>query len=744
MEKLEKERHQKKERNSAEFFQLLWENAPKDKKTYLTASILLILFQTGFIFSEELSTIYEENLDSNKRIDKRSILRKDSFFNKLSGFFDIIVLTRSFSPSILSLILGLIFLSMFFIAISFKNFEKIKKWIKYQKSIRNTNFFILCFSTMMMNYDIFFFIMTNIGFNSLPCRWIWVSQKKGSDVNYLEANSFENEFFTSWQGEGQEEMVLRQVSYLNDDITCISNSHFLIILIGICILLVNFYLKYMANKLMKFIPSYKVFACKYGNSDLVYDFILILILVTKTLAFIYFKENYDVIRIIFVFYFLVLIFGYSILFKHQPYYNYEQHKLKCFQALYLLNLTWFSILVRETDVPIFNTEISMIIFMILCMTIILKLNDNLSRLDIQKLIEKTKKSKHIEPRDILNIYYMVVDFIRISIEKDNKKFLTGDKRADDAAFLINYFLEEHKKKCAKVYCFCKKSKVSFKISNFEYFRDKIQGTMLFEALMILNELLFEGIRVFGNKDKYLVYCYSNFLISYIGRPAFAHKFIKKRIEFLRQENHHSDGYQETEIELNSLLCILERVAWKNMDKGSLSLVALRKQLGDYNKKSSQMRILDHVLFLNQHEDIKEDVIKAMDLKVDFLKTLSYSGDLVRCYEISRNFYMLRKKIISGFEVLNDKAGKRYSPLLFTYGYFMLNCGQDRVKASKLLKEFNKTMINANNLHKVFSDLSFREKELAILYVSGEEQDFHKIIYSSSNMFKRTGNFFSNF
>lgn len=739
MEKIKRDKLRKKERNAAEFFQLLWENAPTSESTYLSASILLILFQTGFIFSEELSIIYEENMSHERRLDKRSILRTNSFFNKLSGFFDIIVLARSFSPSFLIFIMGLIFIFFFFITISFNNFGRIRKWIKYKKSIRNTNFLVLCFSTMMMNYDIFFFVMLNIGFNSIPCRWIWVSEKIGSEENYLEANSFENEFFTAWKGEGEEEMVLRQVSYLNDQIHCKSNQHFFMMMIGICILCINFFLKYMANRLMKFVPSYKVFACKYGNSDLVYDFVLIVILITKTLAYIYLKDKYDLIRAIFVFYLVILIAGYTILFKFKPYYNYNQHKLKCFQALYLLNLTWFSILVRETDFSIFNTEISMIIFMILTMTVVLKLNDNLSRLDVQELIERTKKEKYIQPKDLLTIYYMTIDFVRISIEKDNKKFLTGDQKIDDSSFLINYLIEQHRKDCKKVYCFCRKSKITFKISNLEFFKDTMKGTMIFEALMILDELLLEGIRNFGNKDKYIVYCYSNFLISFLGRPAFAHNFIKKRIEFLRRENLNKEKHT-TEVELNSLLCLLERVAWKNLDKGTLSLVALRKQIGDYSKKASQMRILDHVLFINKHEDVKEDVLKAMDLKVDFLRTIRESGDMLKCYELSKNFYILRKKIIKNFEKLNDQANKKYSPLLFTYGYFMLNCGQDRIMASKLLKEFNKIMISANNLHKIFSDISFREKELAVTYVSGEDQDFHKIIYASSNMFKWIGKF----
>lgn len=737
MEKIKKQRKEEKQRASAEFFQLLWENAPPNIITYHIASILLILFQTGFIFSKELSAIYLSSEMGKANQMKQKILREDSILNTISGFFDIIILSRSLSSSVLTFILGLIFVFMLTVALSFYNFGTIKRWINYKKSIRNKNLFIVSFSTMMMNYDIFFFVMTIIGFNSLPCRWIWVSEKVGAEENYLEANSFENEQFDGWQNTAREQMVLKQVNYLNDAIMCKSNQHLFLIGLGVFILVLNIFLKYMANKLMRFLPSYKVFACKYGNSDLVLDLILIIIAVTKTISFIIFRENYQMIRLVFPFFFIILISGYAYLIKSKPYYNQEQHKLKCFQVLYLLNLTWFSILIRETSFSTFNSEISMIIFMGLSMTMLIKFNKNLSKINIQSLIQKTRGAKVIDPKDLLNIYYLIIDFIRMSFDKNTKDFLTGDPRVDDAAFLIKYLMEQHKTKCSKVYCYCRKSEITFKISNLEFFKDKIKGTMIFQALMLLDELMLQGIKNYGNKDRYLVYCYSNFLVSYLGRPAFAHSFITNRIHFLVKENVGLTG-KKVEVELYSLLCLLDRVAWKNLDQGSLSLVALNKQIGDYNKKANKMRILQHVLFLNKHEDVKEDVVKAMELKLDFLKMIRNGGDLFKCYNISKEFYILREKIMKGYDHLITKSQKKYSPLLFTYGYFMLNCGQNRVMASGLLKEYNRIMLSACNLNRIFSDVHFRDKELVVIHASGDGEDFHKIIYSSSNVFKWIG------
>jgi hypothetical protein len=91
----------------------------------------------------------------------------------------------------------------------------------------------------------------------------------------------------------------------------------------------------------------------------------------------------------------------------RPYYNSFQHKLKCFQILYLLCLLGFSLLVRETNFIAVKTENSSMIFLGLTLTILLKSNNNLSKFNIPKLISKTKNQKVISTHDLLTIFYLI-------------------------------------------------------------------------------------------------------------------------------------------------------------------------------------------------------------------------------------------------------------------------------------------------------------------------------------------------
>jgi hypothetical protein len=561
--------------------------------------------------------------------------------------------------------------------------------------------------------------------------------------NYLEDNSFENEFFDGWGGESEEVMVPMQVSYLNDDIKCFSNGHLLMVLMGVLLFLSNLLLKNISNRLMKFLPSWKVFACKFGNSDLLYDVILMVILITKTLGFIYFKEDYTVIRVIFLIYFGLLMFGYSVIFKLKPYYNFYQHRLKCIQVLYLLNLTGFSILVRETNFPLIQSEISTIIFMLLSMTILLKLNENLSRFDVQDLIKKTKESKYFETRELLNIYYLISKYIKNCIESETKGFLSGDSQHDDIAFLINYLLKAHKKDCKKLHCFCKKSKIVLKSSNMSYYKEKFTDTLIFEGLMLLDEMLGKAILNKFTRNDCVFYCYINYLSVYMGRPTLAFKLIKEKAEEDSIMKNKGKG-KFYSIELNSLLFSLKHIALKNLASGKLSLIGLERQIGDYTRKASRMRIIGHVRFLNKFEEMKEIIEKCSKNKLDLLQNLRDNGILKKSYKFGVAFYKNKKEVYKDYDLLLENSEKKYSPLMLIFGYFVLNYCQDRGLAAKILSSYTKIMVTNCNLNRIFSDLMLRDFEFSVIYVSSEPELFHKIVYSSSNLFRWLGKPFLNF
>ena len=724
------------EKASAEFFYLIWSNSPTNQTIYIIASILLITFQTGFIFSEELSEIYLENGTENAK-SKSSIMNVNSFFNSLSGFFDIVVISRGVEPS------NLIFTIFLFLAVSlminfcFRRFDLIKGWIRYKKSVRQTNPVILGFAALMMNYDIVFFVLSIMGFSSIPCRWILVNKDLNNNSNYLMDNSFDTTLFLDDERTGpNEQLIPQQVSYLNDHVLCYSNTHLLMIVMGFLLLLSNFMLKRISNKLMGFVPSYKVFACKFGNADLLYDVILIFILFTKTMSFIFFRKNYLVIRLIFVVYFFMLVFSYLIIWRYRPFYNYYQHRLKCFQVLYLLTLTGFSILVRETSFSLIETEISTVIFIMITLSLLLKMNDNMTRIDIQELIKATKKKKFVQKREMLTIYYLIISFVKIKIESGNKDFLTGISRLDDTAFLINYLLEEHKKSCKKVYCYCRKSKVTQIQSSLFYYKDRLEGTIIFEAMYLLDEMLQKVVRANTTYNDNVFFCYINYLLNFMGRPTQAYKLLKQKMSEMTLNRKSKGAIQR--VEVSALQFTLEHLALKNLSIGSLSLEAFRDQLGDYSKRASEMKIGKHVLFLNEVERLKVKIKKVSSLRVKFLSNLRSNAVMKKSHKLSVEYFDNRASAYKLYWGLSDACKRKYAPLQLIFGYFVMNCCQDRELASKILINYAKIMVTACNLHKVFWQPEFKDKEFSVVSISAEPKQFHKIQYVSSNIFKWLG------
>jgi hypothetical protein len=170
---------------------------------------------------------------------------------------------------------------------------------------------------------------------------------------------------------------------------------------------------------MRFVPSFKVFACKHGNADLVYDVLLSFVIMGR-IFLVSNDENtdYDQIRAVIIASFVFIVLGYTVIFVSRPYYNSYQHKLKCFQILYLLCLIGFSILVRETNFIAVRNENSAMIFLCLTLTVLLKANNNLSKFNIPKLISKTKNQKTISTRDLLTIFYLIQNYVKSNLLDD--------------------------------------------------------------------------------------------------------------------------------------------------------------------------------------------------------------------------------------------------------------------------------------------------------------------------------------
>lgn len=282
---------------------------------------------------------------------------------------------------------------------------------------------------------------------------------------------------------------------------------------------------------MKFIPSFKVFACKYGNSDLLYDTFLSIVIFGRiffvNINEINSEETYETIRWITLGSFSLILLGYFIIFFSRPYYNSFQQKLKSFQILYLLCLMAFSIIIRETEFGLVKTQNSAMILLCLTLTVLLKSNNNLLRTDISRLIKKSQHLKTISTKDLLTIYYLLQNYVKYHLIGVNSPTLNQVQHNEDkeVTFLVKYLLEQHKLKCKKMVCYCKKSYIKIDSSCWIYYKEYFKGNFVFEALNLMNDLLRDAIKIKAIHVNYIFYCYIHFLTFYLNKPSLAYKMV---------------------------------------------------------------------------------------------------------------------------------------------------------------------------------------------------------------------------
>lgn len=147
---------------------------------------------------------------------------------------------------------------------------------------------------------------------------------------------------------------------------------------------------------------------------------------------------------------------------------------------------------RETEFGMVKTEISAMIWFSLILTIFLKANNNLSRIKISKLINKTKSKKTITTKELLTICYLVQNYIKHHLV-DSRSSKNENKEEKEVAFLVKYLLEQHKRQCHKIVCFCKRSRVKIDTTCWVFYREYYKGNFVFEALNLIHDLLKDAL-----------------------------------------------------------------------------------------------------------------------------------------------------------------------------------------------------------------------------------------------------------
>lgn len=743
---------------SSKIFNLLLKSAPSPSSfAPLTFQILLLMFQTGLIFSKEFSKIYEKFIPENI-LKRKSIMNKGSFFNSVSNQLNIIVFIRKIRPEILISILG-VFLAFFVLIYStFWKFEIFLKTIKKNSlNLRSTlvkaTTFIRIFSFFITNYDIIFFIFNTISFNSFFCRTIQIeiTDGVGEGGNYLDTG-FSSAFLNATDRSLNTRIENLNVAFLNDSVECKSTKFYIILALGFFLLILNVLLKIISSRLMKFTPSPDIFSCKYNNSDLILDMVISIILVFRTLIIVFFENDYQTIKVIFYCSFGLLFFTYVFLFKTRPYYNQKYFNLRNFQILYLLNLVGVSILVRETNFDWAKRETSTIIVMIFFLTILVKVNNNFSRDNLEGYFEEIDKGESkrlaLKGKILLRIYFKIANFIRLRVE--GIEVNEAENEVKDAKFLIYYLLERHKSVCGKIECFCQNSKI-FNEKNILRKFEKISNLhFVYEGIMLLDDLFSSSLKKYGgNIGDNIFYTYIHFLINYMGRTKKAYYLIQK---IILKKKISSGKNTALNIELAALLDDINLLAIENLEKGVLPLKKHQNYLEDNVEVDlsfvNKMKILDHILFLKKFEKFKRMIYSAMEFKHEFLRLLSLNSPtkVSKVFLISTKFYEEKERIQREFDMLKSVSGNLYAPLFCLFGNFKVEICEDRDQGVKILSKYEKISKNLN-LNQIFLNGEFGKgfEEFGVFFVNGSNsKGFHKIEYCTSNMVNWIGKIFYKF
>lgn len=104
--------------------------------------------------------------------------------------------------------------------------------------------------------------------------------------------------------------------------------------------------------------------------------------------------------------------------------------------------------------------------------------------------------------------------MKINLIDDKSK--SEDSDENEVAFLVKYMLEQHKLKCNKIVCFCKKSRIKIESSSFTYYSSYFEGNFIFEALNLISDLLKDTIKVKREDTDYIFYCYIYFLTYFLN------------------------------------------------------------------------------------------------------------------------------------------------------------------------------------------------------------------------------------
>lgn len=718
----------------------------------LTMIIVLMLIQTTLFFCEDMSTTFESSISTDTKL-KKTIFHKTSILNKTFSPFSVIEKIRFISPETIIAIFGtIIILNSFIILLYFRTSFVEKLLLKFNSEegdIEIKNFFLKILSFLVNYSEVIFMVVNILSISSVFCRTIQVpitsldsTGVQGSSIkaDYLELNT-----------SGMQELTKpKRVNFLSDDVECNNNQGYSLVIgiLGVLLILSNFGIKLIFEKIFCFSPSIGISRAKFGKTDWLIDLGVILGIIIRTVTPAYYSHDYEKVKIFMTVYFFILVIISIIHWNVSPYYSQRFLVLKNMQIIYLTTITGLYVMTSYKLVGafFFDRQLNSMIVFIMITTFVLRFAANSKSYSNPNFIicqiKTGKMKKKLKSEELLGIYFSITRYIACVVEAKRKNLTLG-KEGMMICFMINSLYEWHKSQCTYINCLCQGKKFENMTENtpihgalnHEVFNE---NNFALKGLMICEEMLKRFVKENKNSGLIVTYTYIEFLIDYMGKPVLALNLLeklKKQICLKRDK---------TTLEIEILKEKLDELVALNLMNGTLGLSCYHRLVhSEIHGKNGSIEAQDPILFLNSMERLKNQIKFCAEVKLKFLNDLSENSSFKNIFQHVKKFTDSKRDIAALSEKLVRRSRGQYPPLLHIMWKFVRDICEDYLSSNGFLILYKKALESKySNLNLIFLNEGSMKKikfhEFSTVYVSGEEKNFHKVIYCTSNMFDLTG------
>ena len=435
----------------------------------------------------------------------------------------------------------------------------------------------------------------------------------------------------------------------------------------------------------------------------------------------------------------------------RPYYNAFTLKIK--QTTYILNsvIILANILSRETSLHTFSNEMSAYIFILLCWTILSKINLNIldyfSRRELLYygvvLKSKTKIRENRRVKLQKRMVYYILYYVDLILSHQDTHY--SEQKLYELVLITKPILDKHKKNCEQQICFCQ-DKINYSEFNQipwpTHFTKDIQNWISYLLIIVKNA--FED-NMKNDSGKSLIVDYIFYLCCFYGKSGIACQLITSAYRFNNGDNSVSkfsillaaemikfslrfslvNGYQ-----LYWNRRILEETLNMNFEYKNSDNYTQEKSASTQTFKIEYYNVFQQIKYFQKYKDL---FIAQLNLRLKFYKVCidDESPKILTMILIIEEFEKNDKNIDRLFDQISEMTNHRFESLQIVHINY-----QHHIRLN--IQRFNSLQSKLNNIQKMSRNYKQQTTNLmldsdgVVMVISGDNDSTHNITYLSRN------------